>query len=513
MKLPWRTLLTLITLLLLAACGGPAGGGSEPQLNVTVDVSALDLEIGEQTSFTVTVLPQGGFSGTIVPSASVLAQGAGFHVEVTPLEPWVISGSQPLTREFTVSAPSNAVPGSYVVRVLFTMNGRTVGEVELRLVVRPEGGTADGDLADIVLGAYHGLAVAQDGSVWAWGRNHEGQLGLPADGLARSQPQRVEGLPDGVRATAVAISSSTSYALLENGTVYSWGDSDHGQLGRHAEEGEDHVPGPVAIDGVAIEDFTEVYAGGYSALARRADGAVFGWGHNTFGQLSTTTEEWFTATPVPGNSLLTGFDTISMGFRHVMGVGAGRVWAWGTGLSNQLGTGATPHAQPAPQEVGASTPIATNVVDVATGNGHTAVALADGTVWSWGANSLGQLGHHEPGATPHQAALELGGAKVVQVVAGAEFTLALLNDGRVLGWGSNQQKQLGPSTQASTHAALEVPLAGKAVKLWAGQWFAYARLEDGSVWAWGDASFGAQGDTDGTGSTGVPTRVNLDWAP
>ncbi len=141
------------------------------------------------------------------------------------------------------------------------------------------------DVVSISLGFSHGLALKKDGTVWAWGSNLYGQLG---DGTKtnRFTPVQVSSLG---KVRAIAAGTQFSLALLTTGTVYSWGFNGQGQLGIGP---GDNRTIPVPVNGIAHAALDEVIAisasdklssGGHS-LALLNDGTVASWGDNTFGQ-------------------------------------------------------------------------------------------------------------------------------------------------------------------------------------------------------------------------------------
>ncbi|HOT28179.1 MAG TPA: hypothetical protein PLU72_08305 [Candidatus Ozemobacteraceae bacterium] len=90
----------------------------------------------------------------------------------------------------------------------------------------------------VVCGAYHTLALKNDGTVWAWGDNSYGQLGIGST-VSKSVPTRITSLTDIV---GIAAGSYHSLAISANGTVYSWGRGDNGRLGTGAVSGNQTSP-------------------------------------------------------------------------------------------------------------------------------------------------------------------------------------------------------------------------------------------------------------------------------
>jgi hypothetical protein len=149
-----------------------------------------------------------------------------------------------------------------------------------------------------------------DGEVYAWGRNLEGQLGDGSTVAAGGGPQNCDcspspvevALPGSSPAVAVAGGQYHSLALLRNGTVYAWGLNNDGQVGNGTSSGAENLGGgdcacidtPVQVQG--LSNVVAVAAGSYSSYALEADGTMWAWGDNTYGELGNGTT---TASDVP----------------------------------------------------------------------------------------------------------------------------------------------------------------------------------------------------------------------
>jgi alpha-tubulin suppressor-like RCC1 family protein len=152
-------------------------------------------------------------------------------------------------------------------------------------------------------GTSHALAVKSDGNVWAWGYDYMGQLGtggVSLNDLGRVSfgPEADNYNPDIVRGvsdiTAVAAGGSHSIALKNDGTVWAWGSNEDGQLGQGA-TGLDDQTSPVQVQG--LDGATAVAAGQYHTLALKDDGSVWAWGSNEHGQVGNDSAS-STASPV-----------------------------------------------------------------------------------------------------------------------------------------------------------------------------------------------------------------------
>lgn len=238
------------------------------------------------------------------------------------------------------------------------------------------------NIKDIAVGVYHSLALENNGMVWAWGRNDYGQLG---DGSLANKlfPQR----SNLDRIVAVAAGEYHSLALTFAGTVLAWGNNQYGQLGIGTNI-DSRVP-VVVMDGVIA-----IASGGSNSLALKSDGTVWAWGRNYWGALGNGSYD-DSNIPVKVKDLsgviaIAGTTTNSLALKS-----DGTVWAWGYGgYDGQLGNGITNETIP---NYRSNVP-----VKVSNLSSVTAIALAgeyslamknDGTLWSWGRNTYGQLGN------------------------------------------------------------------------------------------------------------------------
>jgi alpha-tubulin suppressor-like RCC1 family protein len=307
------------------------------------------------------------------------------------------------------------------------------------------------NVTTLAAGGAFTVALKQDGTVWTWGANDFGQLG---DGTTtgRSTPVQVvgpggSGFLTGVK--AIAAGRDQTVALKQDGTVWTWGANENGQLGDGTTTDRStpvQVVGPGGI-GFLI-NVTALAAGGAFTVALKQDGTVWTWGANDFGQLGDGTT-FAHSTPVqvlgPGGSgFLTNVTALAAGDIHTVALKQdGTVWTWGNGDKGQLGDGEYPDPRPGhnlyawwpvqvlgPGNIG----FLTDVEAIAAGDIHTVALKQDGTVWTWGANYFGQLGNgtidlFNPNPTPVQV-LGPGGigflTGVKAIAAGDAHTVALL---------------------------------------------------------------------------------------
>ena len=320
------------------------------------------------------------------------------------------------------------------------------------------------------------LLADQDGTVWSWGKNEYGQLG---DGttIDRPYPIMVEGLENIIQ---VAAGPLYSLALTEDGRVYSWGYNMWGQLG-DGELDDRNLPALVALDsGVCIK---QIAAGGDFALALADDGTLYGWGSNFSEELGEQ-ECGYTETPLV---LQTGtpFVKICAGYNFSVALtNDGRVFSWG----NQLRIGGF-RVETGITEI----PGITDIVDVAAKYDHALIVNASGEVYGWGDNQYGQLG--VSGQNEVAYAMKIDALQDVErVYTGKDCSAMIKKDGSAFLLGGNSRGELGNGTLNSSVAPVSLHGNISIDNLTFGQHHAVAISKDGCLYAWGDKSGGQIGD-------------------
>ena len=384
-----------------------------------------------------------------------------------------------------------AVAGSYDHTLALTDTGRvwawgsnSAGQLgsgnTLSSSVPREIPTLDGVTA-IAAGYQVSLALRADGSVWTWGNNANGLLGTGDTGDVRV-PTRVLELSDVV---AIAAGDNFRLALKQGGTVWGWGINGWGQLGNGSSTNSS-LPVQVAH----IDDATAIVAGGHHGFAIREDGLVWAWGSNASGQLGNGSagsgNRYYWPSPV--------YSTRTTELDRVVALEAGMalredgsLWSWGFNTRGELGVGHSVTSNVAMQTLNVRDPIA-----FAAGQSHALALLEDGTVWAWGWERYGQLGNDVSTNTHRSVPLPVHDlSEVVSIAAGANFNLALKKDGTVWSWGWNANGELGVGD--TTHRSLPVQVLGPegeghlsgAVAISAGNIRSFAITDDGTLWAWG----------------------------
>lgn len=245
-----------------------------------------------------------------------------------------------------------------------------------------------GTVKQIAAGYGHTCAVKTDGTVWCWGMNNWGELG---DGTSS-----IPGAFSPVKASSfvgvalqVRVGEGHTCALRDDHTVWCWGLNNRGQLG----------VGSMTMSSSALQvtdlgaSVAQIAAGaGNHTCGRMMDGTLWCWGRNEYGQLGTGVSDsssW-ALSPVQAVSLGTSVMSVSAGYENACAIkDDGTLWCWGRNDEGQVGNGSVSGsgALATPAKIPGGT-----FIEVAIGDHTTCARKPDSSVWCWGKNSSGQLG-------------------------------------------------------------------------------------------------------------------------
>ena len=294
-------------------------------------------------------------------------------------------------------------------------------------------------IAEVEAGDRFAIVRGVDGSVWTWGLGSSGQLGID-DTANQTRPVEVTALADR-DIIDVGAGSVHSMAVASDGTVWAWGSGLGDQLGTGDRQQQNlpvQVPLPVPASRVASKYLTSFAVG--------VDGSLWGWGDNSYGEVGEGTAM---RQPTPTNvTTLAGVPVkdVDPSFQATTVLTeAGAVWTWGRG--SNLGDGNTVRRQPTP--VPALDGVV--VDEIATGEAHSLARTIDGRVFTWGYNSNGQIGDGTTAMRPLPTDITgFSSAPVIAVAAGRSHSFALTTDGELFGFGNNQSGQLGIGVNGNT---------------------------------------------------------------
>jgi alpha-tubulin suppressor-like RCC1 family protein len=309
----------------------------------------------------------------------------------------------------------------------------------------------------------------------------------------------------------VAAGGNHTLRIGSNGEFYAWGYNVYGQLGNGQPlQTSTQSTTPVLVSLPAGVTPTAVAAGYAHSLAPGSDGKLYAWGSNGSGQLGngTTTDA---STPVLV-SLPAGVTptAVAAGYAHSLAVGSdGNLYDWGFKGNVQLLNG-NGSITPTPTVV--SLPIGVTPIAVAAGNSHRMAVGSDGKLYAWGDNSYGQLGKGigTQSWTPVEVTLPVG-ITPIAVAAGAIHSLAIGSNGKLYAWGDNYYGQLGngSTAQSTTPVLVSLPAGVTPTAVAAGNSYSLAVGNDGKLYAWGLNSTGQLGNGTTTMQSTTPVVVSL----
>jgi alpha-tubulin suppressor-like RCC1 family protein len=338
-------------------------------------------------------------------------------------------------------------------------------------VRRSDGGFLTG--ATHISAAYdHTCAISQK-QVWCWGNNIRGQLGDGTTGVGSMTAVRVKQSPSAggrLLNNATGISTGTSHSCaIHAGQAWCWGDNRSGQLGAGTLPNQDGAYRVQVNGGGWLPAIKSISSGpAHTCGVATSNGQVWCWGDNFWATLGDGTETQRTRavrTIKSNRSYLTGMHTVSAGNDFVCATTAsGALWCWGNNLLGQLSTGTLTSAfRGAVQGYwGNRTPISL-FTELDVGHAH-GCSLYRTYAICWGYNSEGQLGINSTSLTTYPVSARredylgrlISLTNVTDVSAGAWHTCAIVNRTQVWCWGRNSHGQLGDKSTTNRQVAVRV---------------------------------------------------------
>jgi alpha-tubulin suppressor-like RCC1 family protein len=347
-------------------------------------------------------------------------------------------------------------------------------------------------------------AVAAGNELYAWGRNGFGELGL-GDTANRSSPVQVGALTSW--SILQASGRSSIFVIKTDGTLWAWGWNIFGVLGLGNTTSRSS---PVQVG--ALTNWQNVSSSPYHTLAIKTDGTLWSWGFNSYGQLGLGNTTSYSSPKQIGSS--SNWATIDAGgyFTSFAISTAGSLWAWGNGANGSLGLGNTT-SYSSPKQIGALTNW--SIVSASQSSQQSTAALkTDGTLWSWGINSYGQLGL---GNTISYSSPKQIGALTdwSDISFGRRFCIAKKTNSTIWSWGQNNSGKLGQGDTTARSSPTQIGSLTNWSKISAGFYQTGAVKTDGTLWTWGSNTYGGLGVGNTTARSspvqvgGLTTWVNV----
>lgn len=286
-------------------------------------------------------------------------------------------------------------------------------------------------------------AILDNGSLYAWGNNKDGQLGLGLTDEYVAYNKKVD-IPGKVKLIKCAgvdpTDESACYVITEDGALYVWGKNSYGQLGVGDEVNKNTPIKVTAINGKVME---LIIGYSFSVYAILEDGSLYAWGNNQSGILGVG-DEANTNTPTKVNLPGKIKELITNGSSVYALMEDSSLYAWGNNESGKLGVG---------DEVNRNTPTKVNlpgkIKKLITSSSASYAILEDGSLYAWGYNYYGELGigSNEDKNTPTKVTAING--KIMDLIINSDKNstyksiFAIIKDGSLYAWGNNKGGQLG----------------------------------------------------------------------
>ena len=307
----------------------------------------------------------------------------------------------------------------------------TRDDVDLSPVGGPGNFTVSGqDIQDYFADDESVVDAVVGNTLWAWGAGTSGQNGTNNTSTVLTPVTTFLG---GTTWKQVSVVTHTA-AIKTDGTLWTWGRNTYGQLGINNTT-QKNTPVTTFLGGT---NWKQVSCGLGHVAAIKTNGTLWTWGKNAYGQLGIGVDGSTTnrTTPVQVGTA-TNWKEVSCGRDHTLAVKTdGTLWVWGRNNTRQLGLGAGITAN---QNVPTQNGTATNWKKVSGGVDHSAAIKTDGTLWLWGSGGSGELGNNNtvsPNTRSTPVTTFLGGTNWKQVELGYRFSTAIKTDGTLWTWGS-----------------------------------------------------------------------------
>ncbi|MEC8107162.1 MAG: putative Ig domain-containing protein, partial [Candidatus Thermoplasmatota archaeon] len=510
-----------------------SGGSESAQVNITINDQIASVSYpstveisNDRTMTTVTPTNTGGAvtSWAIVPS---LPSGLNFGSSNGSI--WGTPSGLLTNETYTVYANNSG--GSTSITFTLGLNWTLTPSVEGAYITRNSSLPSDitwewdydpleADNLSIATGDYNTCAIKDNGDVYCWGRNGNGQIGNGQTsqvntgcGVSGHKCKDVPTLThvkgsNNYDAVSLAFGDRHACALLDDGDVVCWGRNNAGQLGTSGGDKDT----PQAINLGTGRTATSIYAGGNFNCAILDDASVKCWGHNNAGQLGIGSQV-NTNTPTTINSLGSGRTAVTLALAHhsmCALLDDGSVKCWGANHQGQLGNGGSPSLLTSPPSSAIDLGTGRTAKAITGGETHFCAILDDNSIKCWGGGANGKLGtgstsgQNTPTSTSGSFA---SGRYAVAIDAGYQHTCVILDNGDLTCWGSDSNGQLGNgATVTGTKSSLQsttvdLGIGRTAISLSAGGQHTCAQLDNGELKCWGNRGSGQVGDNGGFGSS------------
>lgn len=340
------------------------------------------------------------------------------------------------------------------------------------------------------------FALTDDGSVYAWGDNTNGLLGLGVSDAIVNTPQKITSINGFIEDLVVNKLKFSVFALTADNSLYAWGDNQYGQLG--IENNNGIINTPIKVNGINGY-IQQIYTGVYSTYALTDDNSVYAWGQNQNGQLGLGLDNVTVNTPAKVNGITENIkEFITNRYSVYVLTDDNSLYLWGNNMNGQLGLGKENPVINTPTKIdtfGA-------VKNVYTAQFATFIVTTDNALYASGANNYGQLG---VGDWNDRFAFEkVNGytGNINKMYSDVYCSYMLTDDNSIYDWGSNSYGELGLGDDVNRFNPQKVNnISGVIKEIFTNGAQVYLLMDDDSIYSWGDNSF-IDGETEYFGLLG-----------
>ena len=296
-----------------------------------------------------------------------------------------------------------------------------------------------GSWESISVGAYSLLAIKTDNTLWATGLNWDGQLGV-GDTTDRNTMTQVTGTGWDKVSTATGYGNHT-LAVKTNGTLWAWGSNGYGELGIGSSGSDQLTPVQVGSD----TNWTVINAGYDRSFAIKTNGTLWSWGSNgsaALGQGDPDTLAVYTSPTQVGTD--TNWTKVSSAWPFTFALKSnGTLWVTGQNISYGLGVGSTDTflIYDSFTQMGSDTDWA----DISCGYEQCVARKTNGTVYTWGYNLDGELGLGD--TTNRSSPTQVGAGTDWTDVSGGFYDALAVKNNVLTYWGWNYNDYLGTGNE------------------------------------------------------------------
>lgn len=287
--------------------------------------------------------------------------------------------------------------------------------------------SSSADWCFIKAGRCSSFAINYTGQLYAWGYNFGGVLG---DGTAVAKCSPVQEFCSDANWSYVSGGPGNTFGVKNDGTLWAWGLNTFGGLGLN-----DIVGRCSPVQEITDSRWCNATAGSFGLVgaAIKTDGTLWSWGCNNWGQLATNDTVCYSS-PVQEASSSTNWCMIDYGNVHMQGIKSnGTLWGWGNNQTGQIGDGNKIFRSSPSQEISLST----NWVSVSAGYTQAVGIKSDGTLWAWGRNDVGALGFGVVCNVSSPVQEISSSTNWVDAGTGIRYSTGIKTDGTIWSWGCN----------------------------------------------------------------------------